>query len=191
MLAVDKVLVSEEVIEKRFVCDLNACKGQCCVDGDAGAPLDEDELAILDDIYEDVKPFMEPEGILAIEKKGKYEVDVDGDYVTPLVDGKHCAYVTFDQGIAKCAIEKAHAAGAVNWPKPISCHLYPIRIQKLPFNDALNYHNWHVCRPACKCGASLDVPVYKFLKGPLTRKYGEEWYNKLTVMAGLWEKEMK
>lgn len=192
MLAVDNILVSEEVIERRFVCDLNACKGQCCVDGDAGAPLEEAETAILDDIYEKVKPYMQLDGIKAVEKQGTYEMDIDGDLVTPLVEGKHCAYVVFDtKGIAKCAIEMAYNDGVVDFPKPISCHLYPIRVQKLSFNEALNYHKWQVCRPACKCGEALNVPVYKFLQAPLTRKYGKEWFDKLTLMADLWEKEMK
>lgn len=188
MLAVDNVLISEEVIERRFVCDLNACKGACCIEGDAGAPLEEEETAILDDIYNDVKPYMDLEGIQAIEKQGKYVVDIDGEYVTPLVsDGGRCAYVIFEDGIATCTIEKAFRDGKISYQKPISCHLYPIRIQKLPEFEALNYHNWHICRPACKCGAKLDVPVYKFLQGPLTRKYGKPWYTKLEKVAKAWE----
>lgn len=189
MLAVGNVLVSEEVLDKRFVCDLNACKGQCCIDGDAGAPLEENETAILDDIFDSVKPFMDMEGIQSIEKQGTFVVDIDGEYVTPLIKGERCAYVVFDNGIATCAIEKAYRAGAVSWQKPISCHLYPIRVQKLTFGEALNYHKWHVCRPACACGEKLNVPVYKFLKAPLVRKLGAEWYAELEVAAGVWEKQ--
>lgn len=187
MLAVREILISEEILERKFVCDLNACKGACCIEGDAGAPLEDDETAILDDIYEDVKPFMEFDGIQAVEKIGKYEVDEEGDYVTPLVSaGGRCAYVVFDNGIAACAIEKAYNAGVVDFKKPISCHLYPIRIQKLPDYDALNYHRWHICQPACDCGAKLDVPVYKFLKEPLIRKYGSEWYEEIDEIGKAW-----
>jgi hypothetical protein len=187
MLVVQDTLVSEDILERRFVCDLNACKGACCIEGDAGAPLEDNETAILDDIYEDIKPFMEFDGIQAIEKNGKYVVDEEGDYVTTLVsDGGRCAYVVFDNGIAACAIEKAHNAGVIDFKKPISCHLYPIRVQKLPEYDALNYHKWHICMPACECGANLDVPVYRFLKGPLIRKYGEAWYAELDEAATAW-----
>lgn len=186
MIAVGNVLVSDELITQKFVCNLSACKGACCVQGDAGAPLEEAETTILDDIFEDVKPFMELDGIKAVELQGKYEVDIDGEYVTPLVEGKHCAYVTFDNGIAKCAIEKAHLAGAVDFVKPISCHLYPIRVNKNQFFDALNYHRWGVCNPARNNGTNLGVPVYKFLKAPLTRKYGEVWYDLLDETAKAW-----
>jgi hypothetical protein len=190
MLAVREILISEEILERKFVCDLKACKGACCIEGDAGAPLEDDETAILDDIYEDVKPFMEFDGIQAVERIGKYEVDADGDYVTPLVsEGGKCAYVVFDNGIAACAIEKAYNAGAVQFKKPISCHLYPIRVQKLPEYDALNYHRWHICMPACECGAKLDVPVYKFLREPLIRRYGQQWYNDLEEIGAAWEKK--
>jgi hypothetical protein len=188
MIAIGKTLISEDVLEKNFVCDLNACKGACCVKGDYGAPLEDDELEILDSIYEKVKPYMTESGVKAVEKQGKYIRYERKEWVTPLAKGKECAYTIFDEGVAKCAIEKAYYEGKVDWKKPISCHLYPIRItrQKNGY-DAVNYDRWNICNPACKLGESLKVPVYKFLKESLTRKYGEEWYKELTIAAQLLE----
>src|SRR5688572_4221243 len=181
MIAIDNTLISEDLLEKKFVCDLNACKGACCVAGDSGAPLDRDELQILDSIFEKVKPFMVPKGIRAVEKHGAYVIDSDGDYTTTLVsEGAECAFVYFDEtNTAKCAIEKAHKEGVIDWKKPISCHLYPVRISKYRSYDAVNYHKWEVCKPACECGKKLDVPVYRFLKEPLIRKFGKAWFSRL------------
>ena len=191
MIAIDKTLISEDLFDKKFVCDLNACKGACCVAGDSGAPLDKDELAVLDSVLEKVKPYMVKKGIKAVEKFGTYVVDSDGDYTTTLVsDGAECAFVFFDEKkIAKCAIEQAHAEGKINWQKPISCHLYPIRITKTKSYDTVNYSKWDVCKPACACGEKLDVPVYKFLKTPLIRKYGKEWFKQLEQSAKLFLKK--
>jgi hypothetical protein len=193
MIAIDKTLISEDLLDKKFVCDLNACKGACCVAGDSGAPLDKDELPILDAILDKVKPFMVKAGIKAIEKKGAYIIDGDGDYTTTLVkEGAECAFVFFDENkIAKCAIEKAHSEGVIAWKKPISCHLYPVRIGKHKGYDAVNYDKWDVCKPACTCGAMLDVPVYRFLKEPLIRKYGKGWYKQLEKNAELYLKNNK
>ncbi len=133
------------------------------------------------EILDKVKPYMNKKGIKAIEKNGPYVLDIDGDYTTTLV-GKEgeCAFVVFDENkIAKCAIEQAYNDGMIDWKKPISCHLYPIRISSYKTYDAVNYHQWSVCKPACECGAKLEVPVYQFLKGPLIRKYGEDWFNEL------------
>jgi len=190
MIAIDKTLISEDLLEKKFVCDLNACKGACCVAGDSGAPLEEDELLILDSIVEKVKPYMTKKGIKAIEKNGSYVIDSDGDYTTTLVsEGAECAFVFFDENkIAKCAIEKAYYDRAVNWKKPISCHLYPVRITKHKGYDAVNYDKWAICEPACACGQKLDVPVYKFLKEPLIRKYGKNWFKQLEQNAQLYLK---
>lgn len=187
MIAIDNTLISEDVVEKKFVCDLNACKGACCVAGDSGAPLDKEELKIIDSILEKVKPFMVKKGIKAIEKNGAYVIDGDGDYTTTLVSpGAECAFVYFDENkIAKCAIEKAYLEKIIDWKKPISCHLYPIRITKHKTYDAVNYDKWSVCKPACECGEKLDVPVYKFLKEPLIRKYGKEWFKQLENSAKL------
>ena len=187
MIQIDRTLISDEVFEKKFVCDLSACKGACCVEGESGAPLEEDELNRLEEVYDEVVPFMRQEGVDAIAEQGNFVLDWDGEYTTPLVDGNECAYVSFDdRGIAKCAIEMAYRAGKIDWQKPISCHLYPIRITKLKDFDALNYHHWHICEPACNCGSKLDVRVFRFLKEPLIRKYGEEWYADLEAAFEHW-----
>ena len=185
MLVIDNTLITDEVLEKHFVCDLNACKGACCVKGDYGDPLEDDELEQLDKVYDKVKPYMTPAGIEAVEKQGKYLLYEKKEWVTPLIKGKECAYTLFDEaGVAKCAIEKAYYEGKVKWKKPISCHLYPIRITKQRNGlEALNYDKWSICKAACKLGDSLKVPVYKFLKDSLTRKYGKEWYKQLEIAA--------
>jgi len=191
MIAIDNTLISEDILDKKFVCDLTACKGACCVAGDSGAPLEKDELKILDTILDKVKPYMVAKGIKAIAEKGAYVIDGDGDYTTTLVsDGAECAFVYFDENkIAKCAIEKAYLEKIIDWQKPISCHLYPIRITKHKTYDAVNYDKWSVCAPACKCGEKLDVPVYKFLKVPLIRKYGKDWFKQLEKSAALFLKK--
>jgi hypothetical protein len=185
MIAIDNTIVSEHLLEKKFVCDINACKGECCVAGDSGAPLEIDEIAIMEDILDKVLPYVPKDGQKAIKKQGVFVIDEDGDYTTPLVKGAHCAFTYFEEGIAKCAIEKAYYAGEVSWKKPVSCHLYPVRITKYKNYDAVNYHKWEVCKPACECGAKLDVPVYKFLKEPLIRKFGKDWYKQLELAAEL------
>jgi hypothetical protein len=190
MIEIGSVLVSEELIREEFVCNLSKCKGACCVAGDAGAPLQADELEVLKEIYPLVKPFMTQKGIETIEAVGTHVVDPDGDLTTPCVDhNKECAYVTWENGITKCAIEKAYEAGIVHWKKPISCHLYPIRTVQYPNFDILHYDRWHICKDACSFGRELNVPVYQFLKGPLERKYGIEWYQQLeeAVKDGGWK----
>jgi len=180
MLLIENKLISEDLFDKHFVCDLSACKGACCVEGESGAPLEEEELSILDDIFEEVKPFLREEGALAIEEQGKYIQDSDGDWVTPLREGKECAYTIFDEkGIAGCGIEKAFFAGETTFRKPISCHLYPIRTKQLSEYEAMNYHQWPICAPACECGSKLQMPIYKFCKDAIIRKYGEEFYAQL------------
>ncbi len=188
MISIGNALISEDLLEKAFVCDLTKCKGACCVEGDAGAPLEDDEVLKLEEIFEDVKPFLRPEGVKAIEEQGTSVKDpVDNDWVTPLVNGAECAYVIFDEkGVTKCGIEKAWEQGAVDWRKPVSCHLYPIRIDKYETYDAVNYHKWQICSPACDLGAQLKVPVYKFTKDALIRKYGPDWYEELEEVAEHW-----
>lgn len=178
MIQIDDKLVSLNVFDQEFVCDLNACKGACCVEGDVGAPLEDDEAEKLEAIYNDVKPFLRPEGIKAIEEQGTFIRDeFDQEYVTPLVNNKECAYATFDKdGTAKCGIEQAYRAGKTDFLKPISCHLYPIRVKKYTQFTAVNYDQWEICAPACECGSKLNVPVYRFLKEPLIRKFGKDWY---------------
>ena len=180
MILIDNTVISDDIKEQFFVCDLDKCKGACCVEGDLGAPLEKEELEILEENYQKVKPFLNKEGLAAIEKQGTYIVDEEGDYSTPTVSGKECAYAIYDdKGILKCGIEQAYFAGKTKFRKPISCHLYPIRITQYDHYDALNYDRWHVCSPACGLGEKLGVPIYKFLKDSLIRKYGEEWYEEL------------
>lgn len=189
MFQIGNTIVSDDVLEKEFVCNLTACKGQCCIDGDAGAPLDENETAILEDIYPIIKPYLRPEGIDAIENQGTWVVGEDGTFETPLINNKECAYVIFDGPTALCGIEQAYNEGLVKWKKPISCHLYPIRIKEFSQFSAVNYNRWHICDDACTLGKELEVPVYKFLKEPLIRKFGESWYNELETVATEWQKQ--
>ena len=190
MIQIDDKLISEDLFSEEFVCNLAKCKGICCVEGDAGAPLDEEETHILDEIYPKIKSYLRPEGIQAIEEQGTYTLDFEGDLVTPLVNNAECAYVIFDEkGYTKCAIEKAYEDGVIDWQKPISCHLYPIRITEYSNFSAINYHEWDICSDACTLGKELGVKVYQFLKKPLIRKYGEEFYQTLSEAAEEWEKE--
>ena len=184
MIEVGGHLVSEELIKENFICHLEKCKGACCIEGDAGAPLLESEIQILADIYPDVKPYMTTKGIEIIETYGTSVKDLDDDLTIPCVDGnKECAYVTWENGITKCAIEKAYEDGKVNWKKPISCHLYPIRLTTYPEFDMLHYDRWSICSSACSFGDQHQVKVYQFLKEPLIRKYGEAWYQELEENA--------
>ena len=183
MFQLGKTIVSEDIIEKDFVCNLAACKGACCIDGEAGAPLEEEELKILMDVFPKVKPLLRKEGIKAIEEQGLFTSD-EGEYETPLIDGKDCAYVIFDdKKTAKCGIEEAYNKKLIDWRKPISCHLYPIRIMNYSEFDAVNYHKWPICNDACTLGKELQVPVYKFVKDALIRKFGKNWYLELEKVA--------
>jgi hypothetical protein len=184
MFQLGKTIVSEEIIENDFVCNLNACKGACCIDGDAGAPLEDKETEILVDIYRDVKPFLNPEGIAAIEDQGAFVKGEDGEWETPLVNGSECAYVIFSEDqTAKCGLEEAYDQGVTTWKKPVSCHLYPIRIKEYTELTAVNYHKWEICDPACSLGVELQVPVYKFVREALIRKFGDKWYGELEKIA--------
>lgn len=184
MFQIGKTIVSEEIIEHDFVCNLNACKGACCIDGEAGAPVEEKETEILVDIYSDVKPFLRPEGVAAIEAQGAFIKGEDGEWETPLVNKSECAYVIFSEnGTAKCGIEEAYNQGVISWKKPVSCHLYPIRVREYTQLTAVNYHKWEICDPACALGTELQVPIYKFVKEALIRKFGESWYTELEAVA--------
>ena len=188
MFQLGKTIVSEDLIEKDFVCNLGACKGECCIAGEAGAPVTDEEVLILKEIYPKVKPFLRPEGIASIEAQGTHVVSDLDELETPLVNGKECAYVSFsDNGIAGCGIEDAYNAGAVNFKKPISCHLYPVRVQDYSEFAAVNYHKWPICNDACSLGNELKVPVYKFVKEALIRKFGEDWYAGLDKVAQNYE----
>lgn len=180
MVEIDNILIGDGVFTEHFVCDLAACKGACCIEGEAGAPLLEEEIPILESVYKDVKPYLQPEGVKAIDEYGVSVIDPDGDHVTPLIKGKECAFTTFDDdGTARCGIEQAHRDGKIDFLKPISCHLYPIRTKKLSIGEAMNYDQWSICAPACACGKEMEVKVFRFLKAPLIRKYGEDFYQKL------------
>ncbi len=184
MFQIGKTIISEEILENDFVCNLSACKGVCCIDGNAGAPLEDEETEILVDVYSDVKPFLRPEGIAAIEKQGAFVKGEDGEWETPLVNDSECAYVVFDEkGTAKCGLEEAYDQGATSWKKPVSCHLYPIRVREYTELTAVNYHKWEICDPACTLGSELKVPIYKFVKEALIRKFGHSWYTELELVA--------
>jgi hypothetical protein len=191
LIEINDKVVSSDIFSKKFVCDLSACKGACCVQGDSGAPITVDEIDVLEEDYEKIKPYMRPEGIDAVEATGVFYMDKwDNEPVVTLVNSKECAFVNFDdRGIAKCAIEQAHKDGVTSFKKPISCHLYPIRVKKFNSFQAINYSEWKICEPACSCGEKLDVKVYKFLKEPLIRAFGEEFYKELEIINEEIEKE--
>jgi len=189
MIAINNTLVSEDILNKKFVCDLNACKGECCIAGVSGAPLEKEEIDEIEKILPKVKPYMTKKGIKAVEEQGVYVIDEDRELTTPLIDGGECAFVYMENKIAKCAIEKAYYEGKVKFKKPISCHLYPIRIEQKKGVEKVHYHSWNICKPACSCGDKLNVPVYKFLKDPLIRKYGKDWYKQLELVADLKNKK--
>lgn len=180
MIVIDDTLVSEELGKIYFSCDLHNCHGDCCVEGDAGAPLEEEEISILEDALDDIKPYMTEEGKSVVEKNGVFDYDIDGEWVTPLVNDRECAFVYFENGISFCAIEKAWREGKIKFQKPVSCHLYPVRLKKLKFNTAVNYDHWEICNPALLKGKKNNVKVYQFLKEPLIRKFGKKWYQKLS-----------
>ncbi|MGY6562909.1 MAG: DUF3109 family protein [Luteibaculaceae bacterium] len=179
---IDNILVDTRLFQTKFVCNLTACKGACCVQGTSGAPLTDAEADLMDDVYQEVKPFLRKEGIEAIEQQGAFEMEWDRELVTPLVEGKECAYTVFDKdGTAKCGIEIAYRAGATKFKKPISCALYPIRESKVGGKVSLHFSHWDICDPAHVCGADLNVIVYKFLKGPIISRFGEAFYEKMDI----------
>ncbi len=179
MIPVANTLVSNDISDVYFVCDIARCKGACCVAGDAGAPLEVEEIELLIENLDGFMPFMTPKGSEIVNQAGVYDYDISGKYVTPLVDGRECAFAYFTGGIARCAIEKAWEQGKSGFRKPVSCHLYPIRVSCYNGFDAVNYHQWSVCRKALIKGKNENVPLYRFLREPLVRKYGESWYVEL------------
>jgi hypothetical protein len=192
MIIIENTLVSEEIFEKKFLCELSSCRGACCVKGDSGAPLEFDELEKIEEVFDKILPYMNEKGKKAVEEQGLYLKDTDGEMVTPLVEGKECAYVFFDHhGTAKCAFEQAYRNGEIDFPKPVSCHLYPIRVSKLKEYDALNYDRWDICKPAIACGKKANLKIFQFLKEPLIRKYGQEWYNQAIEVDKLLQEESK
>lgn len=185
MIAIDDKLISDEVVSKQFVCDLDKCKGACCVDGDTGAPITEEEAALIDKYYPKVKHLLPENAIKLIEAEGTYVTDDEFELVTPTINGGICAYGFYDENNqVKCAFEQEYYKGNVSFKKPISCHLFPIRIDTYKTFEAVNYEPREtLCKAACKLGKTLKVPVYQFLKEPLIRKYGEEFYTTLDKIA--------
>lgn len=187
MIAIDHVLVSDKLVSEQFVCDLNACKGACCVDGDAGAPLDKEELKKIDEVFEAVVPYLNDESIRNIREQGRYVYDKEFGWVTPTINSRICVYgITDEKGIVKCGIEQAYRDGKVKWKKPISCHLFPVIVKKSS-DGVTEYANYEPredhCKAACTLGRKLKVPVYEFLKEPLVRKFGEDFYEALDATA--------
>jgi Protein of unknown function (DUF3109) len=185
MLIVGNAILSDDILEKHFVCDLLKCKGACCVEGDLGAPLLESELVEIEKNMVGILPYLDEEGKEVIAEEGYYLTDFEGDLSTTTVNNRECVFAVYDdKDILHCGIEKAWRDGKSTFQKPISCHLYPIRVSKYGENEALNYSRWDICSPACAHGDQLKVPIYKFLKGPLVRKYGDDWYDDLERQVG-------
>lgn len=192
MLIIEDKLVHKEIVKKHFVCDIKACKGACCVEGEGGAPLEKGEVEYLKDHLETIKPYLTEEGIAAIKKQGVFTHHPNDEYKlkTTLIDGGACAFINYDEkGVAICGIEKAYEAGDIEFQKPVSCHLYPIRIEKSSAGatEVLRFDEWEICDPACSLGAQLKVPLYKFLKEPLIRKYGQHFYDGLEATVSYLE----
>lgn len=180
MVQIDDKLISLDVFERHFICDLPKCMGACCVEGESGAPLEEEETRILEEIFPVIKPMLGPASLKEIERVGTWEVDGDGDKVTPIINGRECVYAYYDEkGVCKCSIEKAYNEGLIAFKKPVSCHLYPIRVTKYSDFEALNYHQWPICGPARVLGAEKGLPIYRFLKEALVRKYGQAFYDEM------------
>jgi len=188
MLQIGNKIIGLDVLRKKFVCDVEKCKGACCVQGDSGAPLEDDEVDILQDILPDVKPFMLNEGIEAIDKNGFFYVDSDGDKVTMLINGKACAFAIYENGIARCSIEKAWMEGKIKFQKPVSCHLYPLRVKKYRQFTAVNYDRWELCKPALKKGAAENVPLYIFVNKALQRRFGAEFAKEISLAGEEYER---
>ena len=180
MIQLGNTLLSDDIKDESFVCDLQKCKGACCVEGHLGAPLEFDELDQIEDVVEKVKEYLSAEAVEALEKEGGFTLDYEGDFSTTTIKGNECAFAFYDKNkILKCSIEQAHRDGKTDFIKPISCHLYPIRLGKTSHFETVNYDKWQICASACDLGKELKVPVYKFLKTALIRKFGAEWYTEL------------
>jgi hypothetical protein len=197
VIVIDNILISDDVVKKQFVCDLSRCKGGCCEEGDAGAPLEESELDTVLEMYEKIKPYLGKASIEEVERKGKYVYHKEFGWVTPTLgnDNEICVYGFRDEkGIIKCAFEQAYYDGVIPWKKPISCHLFPVIVKKGKYGDyeRMNYEaRQPMCNPACSLGKKLEVPVYEFLKEPLVRKYGEGFYNALVKVASMQQASKK
>lgn len=182
MIQIDDVVVSLDVIREKFICNLDACKGICCIEGDAGAPVEQEEIAQLEAVLPVVWDDLSAEAQAVIGQQGVVYADEDGDMVTSIVNGKDCVFTCYDEkGYCFCAIEKAYREGKVDFYKPVSCHLYPIRVGDYGPYKGLNYHRWNVCKAAELLGRKENVAVYQFLKEPLIRRFGAAWYQELEI----------
>jgi len=185
MLQIDDTVISLELLDQHFVCDLDTCKGICCIEGDDGAPLEEEEVVIIEKLLPIIWDDLTEKSKAVIQKQGVSYIDDDGEPVTSIVNGDECVFTYTDEnGMCKCAIEKAFREGKTDFYKPISCHLYPVRLQQYSDFLAVNYHRWNVCNCARTLGGKLGVPVYQFLKEPLIRKFGEAWFEQLEIADG-------
>lgn len=190
MIQIEDIVVSSDILTEKFICNLEACQGECCIEGDAGAPVEKNEVAELEKVLPVVWDELSPEAQAVIKKQGVVYTDQDGDLVTSIVDNKNCVFTCYDEkGCCYCAIEKAYREGKCNFYKLISCHLYPIRIENYGPYTAVNYHRWDVCKAAVILGKMKGVPVYQFLKEPLIRKFGADWYQMLSDCAEEWTKQ--
>jgi hypothetical protein len=185
MIQIDDMVVSSDILDQYFCCDLTQCHGACCVHGTSGAPVDSGEAELLKQILPKLKPYIKPSGLKAIKTQGTTTIDADHDVVTPLIDGLECAYCIEENDISLCAIEKAWLARKVDFRKPISCHLYPIRVRRYNTFTALNYDQWAICEPARKLGKQKGIAVYQFLREAIVRAFGQEFYNQLDEAAKL------
>jgi hypothetical protein len=185
MIKINDTLISSDIVEVKFACNLKHCFGECCVSGDAGAPLEEEEISIIEDYIDKIKPYLTEKGKQIIENCGIFDYDADGEFVTPLIDNQECAFTYFENNIAFCAIEKAFIDRKIDFLKPVSCHLYPIRITKHKTCTAVNFHDWDICKSALKNGENKGIPLYQFLKEPLIRKFGKDWYDRLLDLINL------
>ena len=190
MIQIDDKIVSQDLFDVLFVCDYDTCKGECCVEGDSGAPLEPGEAEELRRCLPEVRHLLSPAALEVIEEQGVSYFDEDGDEVTSIVRGRDCVFTTYDeQGRCACALEKVYNEGKTTFIKPISCQLYPVRLTKYPSFTAVNYHKWSICKCALKLGRKLQVPVYQFLRAPLIRAFGEEFYTQLEEVAALLQAE--
>lgn len=191
VLQIGHCIVSLDVLETKFSCQLDKCKGGCCLQGDSGAPLLTDEIQMIEDAYPGFSSYIRKEGIVAVSEQGIHVIDSDGDIVTPLIKGKECAYTIVENGVYKCAIEKAWFEGSISFRKPVSCHLYPIRIKEYKEFHAVNYDKWEICKHSVRAGNEKNVSLLEFCKESLIRRYGEEWYKELNKTAKILRKQKK
>ncbi len=186
MIQIQQTLISDDIFEEEFICDLCRCKGQCCVDGDSGAPITKEEYTEINEILPEIWDDLSPKAQELINEKGIAYTDYDGELVTSIINGEECVFTFFDEnGVCKCAIDNAYREGRISVQKPISCHLYPIRLKEYEEFTAVNYNRWSICEPAIDLGRKNGVPLYRFLKEPLIRKFGEDWYNEVCEAADL------